>query len=486
MLFLSETKQAGRRLEWLRWRMGMTMMVAVDSDGASGSLALFWKKNLNLTVQSMSMNHIDAVVKEADGFIWRYTGVYGEPRQEDRKNTWELLRSLKTQMALPWVVSGDFNEILFSCEKVGGSQRSESLMHNFRDALEECDLHDLGFVGDAFTWRNNHHDVQMYIKERLDRAVANGLWRSRFPLVRVINGDPRQSDHMPVILETGGRGREEWVRPMEILKKFEARWLEEEDCGMKVEEAWTAALEDGCERLVEIERKVLTDLWAWDKMVLGDLEKRIRRAKADLERCRLRNVSQEQVNREHILRFKLERLEEQHHIYWKQQAHSSWLIKGDRNTKIFHAQATERKKRNYVRGLKDEDGREVTGEQLKNFVANQYQQLFQSSAHDSAQEVLESVSRCVTTEMNQELLEPFMGEDVWEALQEMGDLKATGADGIPVIFYKKFWSLVGERVKSEVLGVLNGGEHATGMERHGDSANPEGQVTGQAEGSTTH
>lgn len=140
-----------------------------------------------------------------------------------------------------------------------------------------------------------------------------------------------------------------------------------------------------------------------------------------------------------------------------------------------------------MRGLKDEDGREVTGEQLKNFVANQYQQLFQSSAHDSAQEVLESVSRCVTTEMNQELLEPFMGEDVWEALQEMGDLKATGADGIPVIFYKKFWSLVGERVKSEVLGVLNGGgEHATGMERHGDSANPEGQVTGQAEGSTTH
>jgi len=38
----------------------------------------------------------------------------------------------------------------------------------------------------------------------------------------------------------------------------------------------------------------------------------------------------------------------------------------------------------------------------------------------------------------------------------MGDLKAPGADGMPVVFYKKFWSLVGEKVKDEVLAVLNG------------------------------
>jgi len=36
-------------------------------------------------------------------------------------------------------------------------------------------------------------------------------------------------------------------------------------------------------------------------------------------------------------------------------------------------------------------------------------------------------------------------------------LKAPGADGMPSIFYKKFWSLIGELVKKEVLDVLNGG-----------------------------
>jgi hypothetical protein len=37
----------------------------------------------------------------------------------------------------------------------------------------------------------------------------------------------------------------------------------------------------------------------------------------------------------------------------------------------------------------------------------------------------------------------------------MGELKGLGADGLSV-FYKKFWSLVGEMVKEEVLAVLNG------------------------------
>ena len=58
--------------------------------------------------------------------------------------------------------------------------------------------------------------------------------------------------------------------------------------------------------------------------------------------------------------------------------------------------------------------------------------------------------------MNENLGAVFSQEEVWEALKEMGELKALGADGMPVLFYKKFWSMVGEKVKEEVLAVLNG------------------------------
>jgi hypothetical protein len=64
--------------------------------------------------------------------------------------------------------------------------------------------------------------------------------------------------------------------------------------------------------------------------------------------------------------------------------------------------------------------------------------------------------------MNESLLTPFTSEEVFVALESIGDLKAPGTDGMPSIFYKKFWNLVGDRVKSEVLQFLNGGDMLEG------------------------
>ena len=64
--------------------------------------------------------------------------------------------------------------------------------------------------------------------------------------------------------------------------------------------------------------------------------------------------------------------------------------------------------------------------------------------------------------MNEVLSAPFTDDEVWSALQSIGDLKASGADGMPSVFYKRFWPLLGDQVKWEVLAVLNGGEMPQG------------------------
>jgi hypothetical protein len=234
VLFLSETKHNKRWIERFKCRLNMPNMVVKDSVGVSGGLALFLKKELDLTVLSWSRYHIDAKIKEAEGSFWRFTGIYGEPTNEEKEKTWRLLKFLKHCSVLPWLCCGDFNKILFNCKKEGGATRPESCMAKFREALEDCDLHDLGFVGDAFRWRNHHHRAASYTKERLDRAVANSAWCARFPLVRVINGDPRHSDHRSIIVEPGAKEKTSWRKPLEIMKKFEARWLEEEECAERV------------------------------------------------------------------------------------------------------------------------------------------------------------------------------------------------------------------------------------------------------------
>ncbi|KAJ1284176.1 hypothetical protein BS78_03G185100 [Paspalum vaginatum] len=205
ILFLSETKMEWKRIERFRWILNMPNLVVKDCNGCSGGLALFWRRGVDVSVKSLSKYHIDAVVQEEDGASWRLTGIYGDPRAEEKQKTWRLLEILKNQYNKPWLCLGDFNEILFGCEKQG-QPRPQGCMERFRNALEDCGLVDFGFLGDIFTWRNHHHSAEGYIRERLDRAVANLEWRNLFPLVRVVNGDPRHSDHRPLIVECGGKG----------------------------------------------------------------------------------------------------------------------------------------------------------------------------------------------------------------------------------------------------------------------------------------
>jgi hypothetical protein len=99
---------------------------------------------------------------------------------------------------------GRFQQGVVSHEKEGGKPRSQAQMDQFREALEHYERHDLGFEGHVFTWRNHKHRCENYIRERLDRAVANDQWRALFLGMCVVNGDPWHSDHRPVISTTEG------------------------------------------------------------------------------------------------------------------------------------------------------------------------------------------------------------------------------------------------------------------------------------------
>lgn len=59
--------------------------------------------------------------------------------------------------------------------------------------------------------------------------------------------------------------------------------------------------------------------------------------------------------------------------------------------------------------------------------------------------------------MNDILCAEYSEEEVRKALFSIGDLKAPGPDGMPAIFFKKFWATVGYQVTTEVLNVLRGG-----------------------------
>ena len=113
----------------------------------------------------------------------------------------------------------------------------------------------------------------------------------------------------------------------------------------------------GTNNIIQGLQKVASELQNWSTNILGDLEKRLKIVKRELEEVRRSAISPLQVSRELFLREKLERLEHQRDLYWKQRSHVNWLKSGDKNTKYFHAFASERKKRNTIRQLKNGLGR---------------------------------------------------------------------------------------------------------------------------------
>ena len=63
----------------------------------------------------------------------------------------------------------------------------------------------------------------------------------------------------------------------------------------------------------------------------------------------------------------------------------------------------------------------------------------------------------VTPEMNVALLSEFHPDEVKDALQQMHPLKSPRPDGMPPVFYQKFWNVVGSNVTECVLSTLNSG-----------------------------
>jgi hypothetical protein len=91
----------------------------------------------------------------------------------------------------------------------------------------------LGFLGDAFTWKQGR------IRQQLDCVIANGQWMTMHPGVMLQHLGYIRLGHRPILMGTEyqrGVGRQK-----NGLRRFEAKWLCEEGFIQVVEHALEAA-----------------------------------------------------------------------------------------------------------------------------------------------------------------------------------------------------------------------------------------------------
>lgn len=167
---------------------------------------------------------------------------------------------------------------MFSSEKDGGNDRPHRFMQAFRDVLEECELEDIGFSGDAYTWKCGR------LRERLDRDVATTSWSLMHPLVVLQYLGYIQSDHRPILLDTEYQDAS-W-QPQSAPRRFEAKWLKEKNFRDIVSQAWEAtahAIPNGSvfARLGHLHGA----LHEWDNTILKQPKKRLRKAQREFDKA---------------------------------------------------------------------------------------------------------------------------------------------------------------------------------------------------------
>ena len=151
---------------------------------------------------------------------WLLSSIYASPKLEERKLLGNILFAAASLHQLPWLIMGDFNELLSRHDKLGGNPLNPRRVQLFKECLDSCSMVDLGFHGPNYTWVNKR-DVGQFIQERLDRGFANPLWSDLYPEAAIHHLARTHSDHCPVLLKLDNTPASKLTRPF----RFQPMWM---------------------------------------------------------------------------------------------------------------------------------------------------------------------------------------------------------------------------------------------------------------------
>jgi hypothetical protein len=257
------------------------------------------------------------------------------------------------------------------------------------------------------------------------------------------------SDHHPIIIMLQG------IPPVVQRSKFrfEKAWMYHPNYTELIKQHWN-------KRSVFPERiSNMTDEFVkWKRDVFGSINKR----KADLM-ARINGIQRKQhVDRNNKFLERLERnlqqelmlVLKQEEAVWFQKSRSQWIKDGDRNTRYYHVKTINRRRRNRIIMLKNDQNDWVEDDaNLKEMVNNYYKNLFaRSESNIQWQQTRYSYPHIHDADYDN-LKATINHLEVKSALFDMSPWKAPGPDGFPAGFYQNGWNDMGSSICDYVKNI---------------------------------
>lgn len=171
---LLETRVKIENSKKIMEKVGRGWSAVNNYDKASnGRVWILWDpKKVSITViqthaQAICCEIVDVETGQGQYFV----AVYALNTMEQRKELWNFLKSCM-QLQGPIFISGDFNAILHSSDRLNGSQVTSAEMEDFKGWVQESEVVEIRALGPHLTWCNNQMGEDR-ISTNIDRSFAN-------------------------------------------------------------------------------------------------------------------------------------------------------------------------------------------------------------------------------------------------------------------------------------------------------------------------
>ena len=174
-----------------------------------------------------------------------------------------------------------------------------------------------------------------------------------------------------------------------------------------------------------------------------------------LQQLELLNLLHEPTEEIKALKKEINKVTLREEMMWNQRSRALWVKCGDQNTKFFQETASNRRRRNRIEGLCDNEGNwRENKEDVEGIILDYFKEIYSTSFPDEFGSSLEVVDKRVSDDMNDALLKEFRVKEVRRALKQMHLTKSPGPNGMSPIFFQKYWDVVGLQVVDYVLKTL--------------------------------
>lgn len=163
LVVLMETHCQFSRVKNFWCNLGYEDCAISEARGHSGGIWILKSQNCTYDIEIIdSYFQSITIALEKDRVIWYLSAIYASPQVTNRDQLWSYLICLRPHLNGPWLLMGDFNEILLPSEVCGG-EYSLTGATKFADMVEKCRLLDLGATGSSFT--REKQDTKGYLRD---------------------------------------------------------------------------------------------------------------------------------------------------------------------------------------------------------------------------------------------------------------------------------------------------------------------------------